>query len=484
MKKYNVLGSSVKSSILSSSAKRAFMVQNGGDLNFGVLIPYPVKNLSGSSANLSVSLSWSAPDTDFNGNVPLNYKVYRQGALIATVTTLYFNDTVTATGTYNYEVYANYSGNLLSDSRSVSVLVLNVNPARNLLLTPINGGVNISWSAPSSGTPSGYKIYRDGTLITTVTTLSYTNNVAPGTYSYSLVASYNSNTVDASEISGSVTVNNYGSGTEADPYLIYTVSDLIALKDLCNNTINATSGKFWKLMNNLDISSITANGGWVPIGKDYGSYSFCGNFNGNGKVINGLYINQSSNIRSGIFGNLKNAVVKNLSVQNASINSYQGLGIIAGALYNNSLVTNCFVQGNVVGSLYCGLLVGYVSDSTVNNCFARGNLSRVSNSSYNTFGLILGYNSGNSQSFNYAIGNVYYINGTNPTDKAIGPSNSANNFFDSELSNQLTAPVNNGLPKTTAQMKTQSTFTGWDFTNIWQLVSNINDGYPSLRIFN
>jgi len=40
-----------------------------------------------------------------------------------------------------------------------------------------------------------------------------------------------------------------------------------------------------------------------------------------------------------------------------------------------------------------------------------------------------------------------------------------------------------GTGKTTAQMKTESTFTsaGWDFSTIWEIVPSINDGYPYLR---
>jgi len=40
-----------------------------------------------------------------------------------------------------------------------------------------------------------------------------------------------------------------------------------------------------------------------------------------------------------------------------------------------------------------------------------------------------------------------------------------------------------GTPKTTAEMKTQSTYTDWDFTDIWGIDPTINDGYPYLRVF-
>jgi len=55
-----------------------------------------------------------------------------------------------------------------------------------------------------------------------------------------------------------------------------------------------------------------------------------------------------------------------------------------------------------------------------------------------------------------------------------------NCFWDTETSGQATS--DGGTGKTTAEMKTQSTFTdaGWDFTTpIWTIQAEINDGYPS-----
>lgn len=52
-----------------------------------------------------------------------------------------------------------------------------------------------------------------------------------------------------------------------------------------------------------------------------------------------------------------------------------------------------------------------------------------------------------------------------------------NSFYDSEVSGM--SDTGNGEPKTTEELKQQSTFTGWDFETVW----NINEGstYPYLR---
>ena len=40
-----------------------------------------------------------------------------------------------------------------------------------------------------------------------------------------------------------------------------------------------------------------------------------------------------------------------------------------------------------------------------------------------------------------------------------------------------------GTGKTTAEMKQQATYEGWDFENVWGISASINDGYPYLRLF-
>lgn len=71
-------------------------------------------------------------------------------------------------------------------------------PPQNLSAAPGNGYVNLSWQAPLTGTPTGYRIYRDGSLLTTVTGLSYTDNavVNETTYSYYLIAVYSGGVSD------------------------------------------------------------------------------------------------------------------------------------------------------------------------------------------------------------------------------------------------------------------------------------------------
>lgn len=102
------------------------------------------------------------------------------------------------------------------------------------------------------------------------------------------------------------------------------------------------------------------------------------------------------------------------------------------------------------------------------------------------FGGFVGNNLQGRISNNYSIGSVSGDD-WNPTDKGFsgaittgGNFADINNFFDTDTSLQTTT-AGNALAKTTEEMKTQDTFTGWDFENVWAINPSKNNGYPYLR---
>ncbi len=66
------------------------------------------------------------------------------------------------------------------------------NPPQNLNAIGGNSVVYLTWEAPTSGTPTGYAIYRNGAYLTTATGLSYNDGAVVNgtTYSYYLIAVY------------------------------------------------------------------------------------------------------------------------------------------------------------------------------------------------------------------------------------------------------------------------------------------------------
>jgi agmatine/peptidylarginine deiminase len=112
------------------------------------------------------------------------------------------------------------------------------NPPQNLVGIPGNGVVTLNWQAPVSGTPTGYKVYRNGALLTTVTGLTHsdTSVINETTYNYYVRAAYSggdsdpSNTVTVTPSANPVSEVILGNGTgttgttEGCPINIYYMS--------------------------------------------------------------------------------------------------------------------------------------------------------------------------------------------------------------------------------------------------------------------
>ena len=160
------------------------------------------------------------------------------------------------------------------------------------------------------------------------------------------------------------------------------------------------------------------------------------------------------------------------------------IGINSAANVNNS-----YCIGNVSGITNVGGFVGqneYTTD-TINNCYCRGNVTLLSGSSENIGGFVGNNSNSAAIYYSYTTSNVI---GTSFTNKGFVGLNSTgvfiNNFWDDDVSSQTTAI--GATAKTTAEMKTQTTFTnaGWDFTgetvngtnDYWTINAIQNDGYP------
>ena len=170
-----------------------------------------------------------------------------------------------------------------------------------------------------------------------------------------------------------------GSGSNGDPYQISTAAQLARLAELVNagTAPYAEAGKFYLLMNDLDLSGYASGEGWVPIGKNTSPYTaFKGSFNGNGKTITGLTINRPGTDYQGLFGYLDApaAELKNLGVAGASISGKSYVGGVAGYI-NSGTVQNCFVNGSVNGGNNIGGVVGVALFSTVQNCYMDGSVT-------------------------------------------------------------------------------------------------------------
>ena len=167
-----------------------------------------------------------------------------------------------------------------------------------------------------------------------------------------------------------------GDGSEAKPYLISDAAKLGKIAECVANGSNY-AGLHFKLT-----QDITYNGS--PIGAEF--HPFCGIFDGNGKTINAT-IDCGNNNNIGLFSYLSNATVKNLTVA-GTVKGGASVAGIAGYAYDNTVIDNCRVTADIVGTdVNIGGIAGGMDTSTVSNCIMEGS---VTSSGWTSFGGIVG----------------------------------------------------------------------------------------------
>ena len=120
-------------------------------------------------------------------------------------------------------------------------------------------------------------------------------------------------------------------------------------------------------------NDITLTGGdWIPVGTS--TTAFTGTFDGNGKVVKNLTINQPGSNMIGMFGYAVGATIKNLGLENASVIGQNDAGGIVGRM-GGSTVNKCYYYGYVEGNDHVGAIVGGTQvdgslQSTISNNYA------------------------------------------------------------------------------------------------------------------
>ncbi len=166
------------------------------------------------------------------------------------------------------------------------------------------------------------------------------------------------------------TIRLQGAGTEVDPYLIYTASDLQSMP----------GAGYFKIMQDIDLSSWIATNsptkGWVPVGghTEEGTY-----IDGNNCTISGLWMNTDAK-SSGLFAEFSSGYIKNLTVSVANGKSVKStgsnVGVLIGKLSNGS-IEGCSVSGNVNGNVNIGGIVGNLTNGSIEGCSMSGNLNGI-----------------------------------------------------------------------------------------------------------
>ena len=433
---------------------------------------------------------------------------------------------------------------LVSGSNLTSNLVVTAPTGFEVSLTSGSGYASSISISPSSGTVASTTIYIRMTSAATGTPSGNVSVTSTGASTVNLSVSGIVNT------GGVVSSIPSGSGTLASPYLIASFANLLWISEsstrwsayyvqTANIDASATSG-----------TCFNAGSGWSPIGN--GTTSFTGNYNGGNYSISNLFISRYASNYIGLFGRTSStAVITNLGVNGSGVYGNHYVGNLIGD--NSGLVDLCFATGNVTNNTNCSAVGGLVGNNTgnISRCYTQnGTVTSVSGSSFGLGGLVgintgtglieksfskctviatnqqagglvgrNGYNSGGTIRNCYATGNVsgnlycgglvgYVISGVVENSYSIGlvsisdPAGYAqaaglaggnagtitNCFWDTQTSGKATS--SGGTGKTTAQMKTLTTFTSstWDFqieiangsSDIWGMNCSDNNRYPFL----
>lgn len=163
-----------------------------------------------------------------------------------------------------------------------------------------------------------------------------------------------------------------GDGSADKPYKISTAAELAWFRDQVNSGNNRVSAT---LTEDIDLAEFchAADGttytdelSWTPIGNFDINYQ--GTFDGNGKTISNLYINATSEF-AGFFGYLAGGNIKNITFDNAKVNStgiyYTGIlaGYAGSCIFENiKTLGNCSVEGKQITGGIAGIAVGNISN--------------------------------------------------------------------------------------------------------------------------
>ena len=272
-----------------------------------------------------------------------------------------------------------------------------------------------------------------------------------------------------------------GNGTVSNPYQISTAKQFMLLD------VIPASGENFVLVSDIVLERnayvktpfygiLNGNGHTVTIDLDTpGETQYAGLFASTGtscEIKNLLVVGRIDSAQTSIVGGIVglNRGTINKCLSRVDIHANDRVGGITGT--NAGIITQCsVVSGHVTGSGMIGGLVGFNStNGGVANCYARTNVFGNGNE-----GGLIGYNMGGVYHC-YSTGRV---DGYNNRGGLIGHNDEgtvSNSFYDKETSGR--SDTGKGIPRTTIQMKTKSTYVAWDFTYMWSISA---EQYPELR---
>lgn len=283
-----------------------------------------------------------------------------------------------------------------------------------------------------------------------------------------------------------------GNGTEDDPWLIRTSSNLDSIRYY--EGISSWQYIYFKQIADIDLGVPPWNTdqGWLPIGTENNKYSYV-KYNGDGYKIKNLFINRPNTDYIGLFGNVYDIEISNVTLNDVDITGGNFTGAFAGfseVEYNNlyeGIVTKSSVSGSVKGASGVGGFIGCANLSTVMESYNTANISGE-----DKVGGIIG------ECRSWSIYEDNYLSDVYSTGRvtAAGPDKggivgSGSDFVDAWScywdmeSSMIDSSACDSKGRTTDEMTyeySDDTYLYWDFDDIWaEDLDSLNNGYPIFK---
>ncbi len=337
----------------------------------------------------------------------------------------------------------------------------------SIIFTNSSGGVN-GWDIPQTInlTFTDNDIFSGPVMPTLTHSTSSTDNEYMGIPNKNLMISLiddenptpcdQSGAVDENDFDPEIDGEDYGMGTEDNPYIICNADQLqfIGIGDI-DTPASELLGEtvFYELGKDIDASSITAEytcpadptgtcTGFQPIGTN--ANRFKGTLDGKGFTISDLMvnINVTGSSYAGLFGFTSGANIRNIGLLNVDIFSSATDTSFAGGLVGNnnrSSITNSYFTGNISSaasrtSSHAGGLVGNNDRSSITNSYSTGNVSSFATISRSNAGGLVGNNSRSSITNSYSTGNVSSFTASAPFSGGLVASNLSNSSITNSYS--------------------------------------------------
>ena len=296
--------------------------------------------------------------------------------------------------------------------------------------------------------------------------------------------------------------NLTGEGTDANPFVISTPEQLYYVVFEADNT----SGKYYKLDKDIYLNDVS-NANWKSNNpkkwesktSSENAASFNGNFDGDGHIVYGLYVD-NSNVgwaKGGLFPSIAakySITIKNVGIKDAHISSWLAAGALIGQVICSTTVkvSNCFADESVTlasSTGYAGF-IAQISYATldINNCYSRVIFSETVFPASTDKGAFIG---GTSDGATGNISNCYVILRSADYEHGFNALPVYNNDYTCNEVHSNDGYQRGNIPSGLTYTHWTSDFKGrvaetklssLDFVNTWQ-AGKTTDDYISLKIF-